>query len=229
MKVGVRFTMTSENHTELPMLLDLIEAERIDKFYLSHLVYAGRGNKSRGTDADWTITRNAMTMLFERAWAAIGVAKRDFVTGNNDADGVFLLFWAQTFPGAGWPSPRQARAMGRQFVRRERRQYRQSRQCSSRYDVATHTLRQREERPFGKIWKDVSDPIMAGLKTRPRKISGVVRLRLFRHLRRQHARSGFAPHRRRFCGRSGLLPRQFGNRRGGVAARGITAVQGIET
>ena len=49
-KVGVRFTMTDDNIHELPPLLDLVEGEGFPKFYLSHLVYAGRGNKHRGDD-----------------------------------------------------------------------------------------------------------------------------------------------------------------------------------
>ncbi|MCB1762659.1 MAG: radical SAM protein, partial [Gammaproteobacteria bacterium] len=44
-KVGLRFTMTQDNAEELPQLLDLMDAEKIDKFYFSHLNYAGRGNK----------------------------------------------------------------------------------------------------------------------------------------------------------------------------------------
>jgi len=42
-KVGLRFTMTQDNYNELPDLLRLMEEEDVDKFYLSHLNYAGRG------------------------------------------------------------------------------------------------------------------------------------------------------------------------------------------
>ena len=40
-KVGLRFTLTRDNAEQLPLLLDLCETEGVDKFYLSHLVYAG--------------------------------------------------------------------------------------------------------------------------------------------------------------------------------------------
>ena len=59
-KVGVRFTMTEDNAAELPALLDLVEREGFHKFYLSHLVYAGRGNMNRGDDAMRQTTRDAM-------------------------------------------------------------------------------------------------------------------------------------------------------------------------
>ena len=41
-KVGVRFTLTQDNAADLPGLLDLVEAERIDKFYLSRVEHGNR-------------------------------------------------------------------------------------------------------------------------------------------------------------------------------------------
>ncbi len=66
-KVGLRFTMTQDNSTELPQLLDLMTRERINKFYFSHLNYAGRGNKNRQDDVIHNTTRWAMDLLFDRA------------------------------------------------------------------------------------------------------------------------------------------------------------------
>ena len=99
-KVGLRFTLTQDNFHELPAVLDLMDREGADKFYLSHLNYAGRGNKHRADDAHFGMTRAAMDLLFERAWksAERGDGK-EFVTGNNEADGVYLLMWAaERFP-----------------------------------------------------------------------------------------------------------------------------------
>ncbi len=94
-KVGLRFTLTEDNADQLPQLLDLAEAEGIDKFYLSHLVYAGRGDKHRGEDASWRRSREAMDLLIERAWAAVEEGRAfEVVTGNNDADAVYFLQWA---------------------------------------------------------------------------------------------------------------------------------------
>src|SRR5689334_5617864 len=41
-KVGVRFTLTEDNAADFEPLLDLVERERIPRFYFSHLNYAGR-------------------------------------------------------------------------------------------------------------------------------------------------------------------------------------------
>ncbi|MEA2094303.1 MAG: radical SAM protein, partial [Pseudomonadota bacterium] len=66
-KVGLRFTMTQDNARELPDMLQLMDDEGIDKFYLSHLNYAGRGNRNRSSDVYHNMTRQAMDLLFETA------------------------------------------------------------------------------------------------------------------------------------------------------------------
>jgi len=173
-KVGLRFTMTEHTVASLPGLLDLVDEEEIDKFYLSHLVYAGRGNRYREDDAVHRTTREAMDMVFARCWDYVqrGLPK-EFVTGNNDADGVYLLFWVRKhFPEMEAHIRAKLAAWGGN---------------ASGVNVANidnlgnvhpdtfwwhHTLGNLRERPFSEIWPDVSDPIMAGLKARPRKITG---------------------------------------------------------
>ncbi len=173
-KVGLRFTMTLDNWRELPRLIELARAEGVKKFYLSHLVYAGRGNKNRGDDANWRVTRDMMDFLIDAAWAALEQGEElDFVTGNNDADAVWLYFWTlRHFPD-------QA-----EHLRGKLAQWGGN---SSGVNVANidnlgdvhpdtmwqdYPLGNVRARPFSQIWTDVSDPIMAGLKRRPREISG---------------------------------------------------------
>jgi heme d1 biosynthesis radical SAM protein NirJ len=173
-KVGVRFTLTQDNAHDLPALLRLLEVERIDKFYLSHLNYAGRGNNNRARDALIDTTRRMMGLLFDACWdyQERGLAK-EFVTGNNDADGVYLLLWAR-----------------RKFPDREahlRAKLAQWGGNASGVNVANidnlgnvhpdtmwwdYTLGNVRERPFSEIWSDVSDPLMKGLKQRPRQVKG---------------------------------------------------------
>ncbi len=173
-KVGVRFTLTQENHRDLPGLLGLIERERIGKFYLSHLSYAGRGNVNRKTDAYHETTRRAMDLLFDTCWSGVeGGVEKEFVTGNNDADGVYLLFWVR-----------------RHFPRLEddmRLRLAQWGGNASGVNVANidnlgnvhpdtmwwhYSLGNVRERPFSEIWSDTSDPLVAGLKARPRRVKG---------------------------------------------------------
>ncbi|QOZ76289.1 heme d1 biosynthesis radical SAM protein NirJ [Bradyrhizobium sp. CCBAU 53351] len=173
-KVGVRFTMTEDNAAELPRLLDLVEQENFPKFYLSHLVYAGRGNKNRGDDAMWQTTRDRMDMVIARAWRwAQSGSEMEIVTGNNDADAVYLLHWAER------TVPDRAASLRAKLVRWGGN--------SSGVNVANidnlgnvhpdtmwwhHTLGNVKTRAFSEIWPDTSDPIMAGLKQKPRRVSG---------------------------------------------------------
>ena len=173
-RVGLRYTMTAMNAQDLPALLALMRAEGIDKFYFSHLNYAGRGNLHRAADAQFQATRQAMADLFERAWqAAVDGRDEEYVTGNNDADGPFLLQWA----AARWPrwqAPLRAalEAWGGN---------------ASGVHVANidnlgnvhpdtmwwhHTLGNVRERPLSAIWPDTRDALMAGLKQRPRPVGG---------------------------------------------------------
>lgn len=181
-KVGIRFTIAQENAHDFPALLDLMEAESIDKFYLSHLNYAGRGNKNRKDDAHFRTTRAAMDLLLDRCWRHVRAGRpKEFVTGNNDADGVYLLHWvASRFPEQ------------YEHIRGKLVQWGGN---ASGVNVANidnlgdahpdtmwwnYPLGNVRQRPFGEIWSDVSDPLMAGLKQSPRPVGG--RCALCRHL-----------------------------------------------
>jgi len=173
-KVGIRFTLTQDNAQDLPGLLQLMEDEQLDKFYLSHLNYAGRGNKNRKDDVVHQTTRQAMDLLFDTCWRYQQEGQhKEFVTGNNDADGVYLLFWVRKhFPELeGHMRAKLAQWGGN----------------SSGVNIANidnlgnvhpdtfwwnYSLGNVKERPFSEIWPDTSDPLMAGLKRVPRQVKG---------------------------------------------------------
>ncbi len=76
LRVGVRMTLTEENAKELPAVVAFAEAEGIDKFYLSHFNYAGRGRSHRSDDARHTATRAALDWLFDHVWERACQARR---------------------------------------------------------------------------------------------------------------------------------------------------------
>jgi heme d1 biosynthesis radical SAM protein NirJ len=173
-KVGLRFTMTMDNAAELPQVVDLMEREGVAKFYFSHLNYAGRGNKNRLDDATMQVTRNSMDYLFDVAWAHASAGReREFVTGNNDADGPYFLSWVKRrHPGKAEHVAGKLRQWGGN---------------ASGINVANidnlgevhpdtmwwnHKLGNVRDRPFSAIWPDTSDALMAGLKARPRPVEG---------------------------------------------------------
>lgn len=173
-KVGLRFTITDGNHQHLPDLLKLCDDEGVDKFYLSHLVYAGRGDKNRGEDAAHARSRAAMDLLIERARiAATGGRPLDIVTGNNDADAVYFLQWAE-------------RHYDDAKVAHLREHLEAWGGNSSGLGVANidtlgnvhpdtywsdYTVGNVKTTPFSELWTG-DDPILAQLRTRPRPLKG---------------------------------------------------------
>jgi heme d1 biosynthesis radical SAM protein NirJ len=173
-KAGIRFTLTQDNAHDFQAMLQLMDDEDIDKFYLSHLNYGGRGNKNRKDDATYSLTRQVMDALFEKCleWEQQGL-HREVVTGNNDADAVYFLHWVQRhFP------ERTA------HVQAKLQQWGGN---ASGVNVANidnlgnvhpdtfwwhYSLGNVRKRPFSAIWDDVSDPLMAGLKQTPRPLKG---------------------------------------------------------
>ncbi len=173
-KVGLRFTMTALNAHDLPALLQLMKDEGANKFYFSHLNYAGRGNIHRDKDAHHQATRQAMDLLFNHAWAdAQAGSLDDYVSGNNDADGPYLLQWAREH------LPQWEDALRQRLVAWGGNA---SGQMVANIDNLGHVhpdtmwwhhdLGSVRERPFSQIWNDTSDPLMAGLKQHPRPVQG---------------------------------------------------------
>ncbi|MCE8043760.1 heme d1 biosynthesis radical SAM protein NirJ [Halomonas desiderata] len=173
-KVGLRFTLTQQNYEQLDAILALIDEHDVDKFYLSHLNYGGRGHRHRKQDAWYQMTRDAMTRLFDHCRAELerGV-EREYVTGNNDADGPFLLMWArQHFPD-------RVEAL-------ERRLTHWGGNASGEYianidNLGTvhpdtfwwdHAIGNVRQRPFSEIWRDSQDALMQGFRQRPRPLKG---------------------------------------------------------
>lgn len=172
--IGMRYTLTAMNAMDLPALLQLMREEQVGKFYFSHLNYAGRGNIHRARDAQFASTRAAMDLLFDTAWEAAWRGEAtEFVSGNNDADGVYLHRWVQ----ARWP----------QWAQPLRERLVAWGGNASGVAVANidnlghvhpdtmwwhHDLGSVRQRPFSTIWEDRGDPLMAGLKQRPRPLEG---------------------------------------------------------
>jgi len=177
-KVGLRYTLTASNAHDFEPLLDLMRAEGAPKFYFSHLNYAGRGNIHRAKDAQFAATRAALDTLFDRAWdAAQRGLDEEYVTGNNDADGPWLLLWLQ----------RRHPALHARFGEALRQRLQAWGGNASGLHVANidnlgevhpdtmwwhHALGNVRQRPFSAIWPDTSDALMAGLKQQPRPVGG---------------------------------------------------------
>jgi radical SAM protein with 4Fe4S-binding SPASM domain len=94
MKTGMRMTLSQRNLDQWDEMVGVAESAGIDRFYVSHLVYSGRGFKVAHEDLSRAEVRVVLNGLFERAEALLerGSGLR-IVTGSNDSDGVMLLRW----------------------------------------------------------------------------------------------------------------------------------------
>jgi len=177
-KIGMRLCLTKENFNDIPAMLNLMEENKVDKFYLSHLNYSGRGKRTAEDDAVFKMTKDTMELLFERAWAHInqGIVT-DFVTGNNDADGPFLLQWATKKFGDKHPEA---------IANLKQRLINWGGNASG-VNVANidntgtihpdtywwnHSIGNVKTDKFSDIWKNTQDPLMLGFRESPRAVKG---------------------------------------------------------
>lgn len=174
LKVGLRFCPTQDTAEDLPALLNLADRENIDKIYITHLNYAGRGKRNRERDAQHDLTRKVMDLLFDRCLADLRAGKaRDYVTGNNDADGVYLLHWAtKHFPAQVPMLHRRLRAWGGNASGVGVANIDNLGQVHPDTMWWTHSLGSVRDTPFSQIWTHTADPLMLGLRQRPRPVTG---------------------------------------------------------
>lgn len=94
LRTGLRMTVTRHNDTQLDALVEQARAIPVDRFYVSHLVYSGRGRRLVGADLSPEDARRLLDRLFALAseLLADGEPLR-LVTGGNDSDGPALLRW----------------------------------------------------------------------------------------------------------------------------------------
>ncbi|MDX9867078.1 MAG: radical SAM protein [Kiritimatiellia bacterium] len=90
-KVGLRVTLTRDNVDEIPAIFDLMEAERIPRICLYHLVYCGRGAEIAGQDLPPDVRRAALDRIIDRT---ARLHERGFpaevLTVDNHCDGPYL-------------------------------------------------------------------------------------------------------------------------------------------
>jgi heme d1 biosynthesis radical SAM protein NirJ len=173
-RVGLRTTLTQHNYPQLPALLALMREHDVQKFYLSHLNYSGRGKRSRKADAHHQMTRDAMRQLFEQAWDDVCNGREtDFVSGNNDADAILLLQWVtENLPQHAERLEQMLRAWGGN---------------ASGSGIANidnigdvhpdtywwqHTVGNVRRDTFSKIWLEQPQPLLLQLREHPRAVEG---------------------------------------------------------
>ncbi len=89
---GIRFTMTAETQDSFYDIFELAEDIGVDKLYLSHLVYSGRGLDNLKMDITKQKRVEFVNFIIDKALEYQKSGKKiDIVTGNMEMDAIILL------------------------------------------------------------------------------------------------------------------------------------------
>ena len=173
-RTGLRFTLNRRTLSQLPAIFNLAEEEDIPRIYISHLVYSGRGSKIRRDDLNHEETRSALDFIFERAldFHKKGL-KKDVLTGNNDADGVYLYLKVKN------EDADKAERIYKLLKMRGGNSSGTAIGCIDNVGNvhadqfwSHYSFGNVKERPFSEIWTNTSDPVMKGLKNKRELVMG---------------------------------------------------------
>jgi len=175
-RTGIRFTLNRINQQELPAVMELIEQEKVDRFCMYHLVYAGRGGDMKKLDLSSGEKREVAQFLIEKTldFNRRGV-EIEILTTDNHADGLYLLdYIARTEPG------RVAEV--RQLLEMHGGCSAGDRMADVDYLGNVHpcqfwsdlTLGNVRERKFSEIWNDTqaNGGILSQLRAKPQQLNG---------------------------------------------------------
>jgi radical SAM protein with 4Fe4S-binding SPASM domain len=173
-RTGLRLTLNQHNYQDLDGIFDLLERESIRRACFYHLVYAGRGTRIQKDDLSLKESRDAVDLIFERTEALNrqGI-EIEILTVDNHTDAPYLLRRVQE------RQPERAaevlqllrwnggNASGIGISSIDHRGNVHADQFWQHYSFGNV-----RRRPFGEIWTDTSDALMAGLKNRKPLLKG---------------------------------------------------------
>ena len=174
LKVGLRFTINRMNMNEIPHVFDLIEESDIPRVCFYHLVYAGRGSELITQDLDHGETRRVVDLIIDRTKGMHdrGIPK-EVLTVDNHADGPYLYLRMVNEGNS------RAEEVFHLLEMNEGNNSGRGIGCIG-WDGSVYadqfwrhySFGNILERPFGRIWSDLSDPLMARLKEKKRYVKG---------------------------------------------------------
>jgi len=173
-KVGLRFTITNRNASEVDGIFDLIREENIPRVCFYHLVYAGRGSKLMSEDLDHEATRRIVDRIIDRTAALHREGRKvEVLTVDNHADGPYLYQRMLREK-----DPRAADVL--KLLQMNRGNSSGAGIGCISWDGSVHadqfwrhvTFGNVRQRPFSAIWSDLSHPLMAKLKDKRPHVKG---------------------------------------------------------
>jgi heme d1 biosynthesis radical SAM protein NirJ len=173
-RTGLRLTLSKRTLPQLPAIFDLSEKEDIPRIYISHLVYSGRGRRIKRDDLSHRETRGALDFIFKKAidFHSRGI-KKDILTGNNDADGVYLYLKVKGM------DEKRGERIYRLLTMRGGNSSGAAIGCIDNIGNvhadqfwSHYSFGNVRQRPFSEIWMDTNDPLMMRLKNKKEFVMG---------------------------------------------------------
>ena len=174
LRVSLRLTITRSNYQEIPAIFQLVEDEGIDRLCFYHLAYSGRGGSLQKEDISHSQTRAVVETICQHT---VDLHNRGFskevLTVANHADAVYIYLRLKE------QDPQRAEIVLK--LLRGNGGNNSGIKIGSIDDRGNvhpdqfwwhHSLGNCQEKKFGDIWMDTSQPLLRGLKNRRGLLKG---------------------------------------------------------
>ncbi len=170
---GIRFTITNETKESFYSIFELAEEIGVDKIYISHLVYSGRGLDNLKIDISKEERRRFVEFIIDKAFRYIEEGRDiDIVTGNMEMDAIlFLEKFGEKYPDLKSEMARRLRnwggnSAGRKLVNID---WMGNVKPDPFFPFVIGNM---TEKPFSEIWLDEKNEMLTKLREHPRKLGG---------------------------------------------------------
>ena len=174
LRVSLRLTITSYNHTEIPAIFDLVETEGVERICFYHLAYVGRAGSLIKDDLNHAQTRAVVDLICDHTIDLYkrGISK-EVLTVDNHADGVYLyLKLKKQDPARAEKVLALLRANGGNNSGIRIGAVDELGNVHADQFWQHYSFGNVRQRKFSEIWLDTSDQLMRGLKNRKGLLKG---------------------------------------------------------
>ncbi len=170
---GIRFTLTNETKDSFYSIFELAEEIGVDKIYISHLVYSGRGLENLMMDISHQERREFVNFIINRAFRYYREKRNiDIVTGNMEMDAIlFLERFSELYPDKREEMIKRLKewggnSAGRRLVNID---WRGNVKPDPFFPFVVGNIL---DKPFSQIWLDEDNEMLTKLRDYPRELGG---------------------------------------------------------
>ena len=170
---GIRFTITKETESSFYDIFKLSEELNVNKIYISHLVYSGRGKENLEIDISKEKRKEYVDFMIKKAFFYYENKKDiDIVTGNMEMDAIMLLKeFEEKHPDFVEPLKERLKSWGGNSA--GKRLGNMDWNGFVKPDPFFPTvIGNYLDRPFDEVWLDEENELLSKLREFPRKLKG---------------------------------------------------------